>query len=476
MRIIKKTPYLTLILVFFFIFLLFQVKDPRASSSKSKVLEASLPFVPQTTGNFFSQDENSYYALFEKKMFLLDADFKIKSSLVFARDVSAFDFGDINGDKMDDLIELSVNGIYVRYQMNPAVFGGRTKLPINENLFVPYNAIDLERLSLGYDIDNDSDFDLILPGIGRMFYYENNKSRWVKQKELPFEFKSKFSDRVWKNSDRRSNTITAKSYVPRIYFKDINNDGIIDAFCRVETAIYFYTSRKISATQTKAFANIAIKVFPVELEDVYASFFEVADLDNDGHFELIFSIIKGLGLKIRTEIFVFKGENYLPNPKKKIFYEQPGGFFAPLVVQFKSKPMLIIPTINPGVGFFINYIVRRKLSISAVFLNIVNSKIEEETSVSLSFDVEGNLFPGFTVGDYDNDSYSDFILGHQLKEIEIYRGNDDLDVDSWMTLSLPGYGILKTVKSPSNRDELLIYLPQLIKEYDRKKIYLIRFE
>ncbi|MDH5719039.1 MAG: VCBS repeat-containing protein [Spirochaetia bacterium] len=449
----------------------FFAKDKNSKITKAKIYETSLPFVPKTAGSFFSEDHNSYYALEDKLMMILDENFKIKSSITFSSDVSAFDFGDINGDKLDDLIELTPNGIYVRYQVNRSVFGNRKKLPIRERLFSPHNAIDIERLTLGYDIDNDSDFDIVVPGIGRFFYYENVKQKWVKRKDLPYEFKSVFSDRIWKNSDRRSNTITAKSFVPRLYFQDFNNDGVIDAYCRVKAMVYFYASQN-----NNPFENISVRVYPVELEDVYASYFEVADLNDDKQPDLIFSIIKGLGLKIRTEVFIFWGENNLPNPKNKIFYEQQGGFFAPLLAKFKSKNILIMPTIDLGVGFFINYIVRRKLSISAKFFSVSKKEMREETSVSLSFDVEGNLFPGFTVGDYNNDSYSDFILGQTLNELEIYNGNDDFDVDAWLELSLPSYGILKTIQTPLKRDELFIYLPQLIKEYDRKKIFLVRFE
>ncbi|MDH5717147.1 MAG: VCBS repeat-containing protein [Spirochaetia bacterium] len=462
---------------YFYIFIFFGlgiIQSLIANSKEAHVFETTLSFIPETAGSFFSGEDNSYFAVFERTITILNKDFIISSAIRFSKNISAFDFGDINGDGYDDLIEFGPEGVFVRYQNNNSNFIKREKINIKEYFFAPYYTVNVERITLGADIDNDKDFDLILPGVGKFYFFENNLGRYIKKSVMPFDFISKFSDRVWKNSDRRSNTVRAQSFIPRLYFKDLNNDTILDAYCRTENKVYFYLSQ-LQKNNIMPFNQTILRVFPVELSEVYASYVEVDDLNNDNNPDLIFSIIKGLGLKIRTEIFVFWGKNFIPDSSNKTFFIQQGGFFSPLVASFNMKKKLIIPTIDPGVTFFINYIVRRKILINAAFLSIENKQIVEENNVSLSFDAEGSLFPGFTTGDFNADSNTDFVLGHTLREMAIYKGDNSHDVEFWQNINVPSYGILKTVTNPAGKDELIIFLPQVLEEYDRKKIFLVRF-
>lgn len=461
-------------LFFLFSFVFTFTAYSRDRKPAAEVLTADLPFIPRHVGYFFAGHELVYYAGNQRQLVFINNSFKKTGYYSFSGDVSAFDFADINRDGLDDLIEFSDDRVFAVYQKSVGVFGTK-KLIVEGDFFAPSRVQHIEEMPLGYDFDHDGDFDLLLPAVGHFQFFENDSGEFTLKKRLSFEHRSRFTDRFWKNSDLRSNYIKSTTYIPRLYFYDLNGDGVTDAYCRVKSNVYYYTSRKNNDGSIEALSRFRLKNYPVSLASEYASLSQVDDLDMDGKPDLIFSVIKGLGLKIRTEVHIFWGGEDLPDAKKHTQLLQKGGFFAPFVVHTPFKKYLMIPTMDLGVSFFATYIIRSRLPVSAILYDIKNRELVEKDYYSLSFEVEGNLLPGFTSGDFDKDDHSDFALGHTLDSLQIYRGNKEMSEELWQTVKVPSYGIFKKVERRGEKDQLLIYLPQSIKKYDRKKLYLLKF-
>ncbi len=444
--------------------------------SQPQVLSENLNIVPNQAGTIRMGSVTWYYASAGHSIEILDERFKLRRSIYVPSDVAGYEFADLDGDGYDDLIELSQQAVFVRAARQNVVFAER-RLLLSGAFALPPFANDIESLTLAADFDGDGRLDLFLPKAnGTYGMYLQGEDGFTMLKQFPYRLQGSFSDRVWKNSDVRGNSLRSVTTLPRAYFRDLNNDGLPDVYFRVESSLHYLRSNPDVSMPglSRALALQKIVVYPVSLDEIYASLAEITDLDSDGHPDLIFSVVKGLGLNIRTEISIFWGNDGLPSANLKTFHNQAGAFFPPLVLNLKDKRALLVPVIQPGVAFFASYVVRSKVTVTALFFKLADRELTEVSSYEVTFSALGTLFPGFNTGDFDGDGITDFVFGRNLQELQVFRGNEKFNAHEMARFNLPSYGILKKVPR-STHDDLLLYLPQDIRSYDRSKIFLIKF-
>lgn len=461
------------------IFLLFYFILNVSYASEYHVLEADLNFYPHYAGFFKSGKSIQYYIFGARNFVVLNNQFQTGQYIYLNATTTSIDIGDMNSDGYDDLIEVSRSDISVRHQSDKGIFLQPVKI-ISGFFMAPSGVQFVEQVNIAEDINKDGFSDLIIPSDYSYSYYQNNKKGYNKGKDIECPYESTFSNRYWKNSDLKSNRISVKTYVPSTYFKDLNNDGVQDLYCRYKNLVYYYISGQDESGSIIPFLQRIIKSYPIDLQGEYATDFFLEDMDSDGHIDAVFSVVSGLGLKIKTDVQIFWGKADLPDSSQYEKYTETGGFFTPLVLDNLKEKQLLIPTMNLGVSFFLSYILEKKMLIKGNIYSMMDAehprKFTKISDHALSFSAADNLFPGFTTGDFNNDGFSDIALADDYQEIILHYGDAHMKGKKTLSLTLPGYGIIYTIPRPKESPEMLIYLPQKVPGYNSLKVYLVRFD
>lgn len=421
-------------------------------------------------GAFRTGGANRFYVGREKKLQLFDEDLKPGQLVQLASDTAAIDFADIDKDGDDDLIEFSQTGVNVRRWKNSA-FGAPQQI-IRERLALPIYVDNLEQSRLTVDFDADGYTDFFLPAEGKFLVYRNETgSRFTRSAVLPYQPRGSFTNRLWQNSDLPSNSIRSTVIIPQPFFLDFNRDGILDAAARIDDRVYYFLSSTKNGIH-QAFGDTVLRIYPMPQEDIYVAYAEFADFDGDGHLDLIYSAVKGLGLNIRADLKIFRGRAFLPDPAAMTEHSVKGGVFSPLLADLKGKKLLILPTIDTGLGFFMNYILRSKVSLTMQFLDPLVVKNNPLEKITLTFDSKESAIPGFSYGDFNGDGQTDFILGTEISGITVYGGNADLEKKEIARIEAPAFGILKPVRNSNGSFSLFIYMTQRSKAEKKTAVYL----
>lgn len=439
--------------------------------AESKTITADVGFVPEMGGTFKSAGQNYFYVGREKKLTILNDALKIIQTLQLMTETAAIDFADLDKDGNDDLIEMSQSGIAVRRFGEPG-FGAATAI-IHERLALPLYVDNLEQSRLAVDFDGDGYTDFFLPAEGKFIVYHNETGKkYTRLTVLPYQPRGSFTNRLWQNSDLPSNSIRSTVIIPQPAFVDFNNDGILDAAARIDERIYYFISQKQKNGTIRPFAETTLKIYPMPQEDIYVAYAEFADFDGDGSYDLIYSAVKGLGLNIRIDIKVFRGKNSIPDPSNMVAQTVKGGVFSPLLANLRGRKLLIVPSVDTGISFFVNYILRSKVSLTLQLLDPLNAKVNPMEKTTLTFDSKESAVPGFTYGDFNNDGKTDFALGTEMNAITIYGGNDDFSKREIAQVAAPAFSIFKPVKDASGRFSLFIFMTQRSKADKKTAVYL----
>ncbi len=445
--------------------------------SESPVLTQDVGFVPEMGGSFKAKaggaaPRNFFYVGREKRLVILDDQLKIIQTISLLNETSAIDFADLDGDLNDDLIEMTQNGIYKR-TLHSGKFGEAERI-IHDRLALPLYVDNLEQSRLTLDYDRDGFTDFFLPAEGKFLVYHNDGGKkFTREKILPYQPRGSFTNRLWQNSDLPSNSIRSSVIIPQPAFLDFNNDGILDAAARVDERIYYFLS---SGKPIKPFSETILKIYPMPQEDIYVAYSEFVDFDGDGNLDLVYSAVKGLGLNIRVDMKIFKGVNFIPEPGKTIEHSIKGGVFSPLVASMRNRKLLLLPTVDTGLGFFMNYIIRSKVSLTLQLIDPIETKDNPLEKTTLTFDSKESAVPGFTYGDFNNDGQTDFILGTEINGITVYGGNKDFSKQEIARITAPAYGIFKAVTNADNSHALFIFMTQKSKADKKTSVFLAPIE
>ncbi|MCX7632195.1 MAG: hypothetical protein N2Z22_02545, partial [Turneriella sp.] len=167
------------------------------------------------------------------------------------------------------------------------------------------------------------------------------------------------------------------------------------------------------------------------------------------------------------------GKNNIPEPAGAIVHTVQGGVYSPLLAEIKGKKILIQPTLDTGIGLFVNYVLRSKVLLTLQFLDPLDEKNNPLEKTTLTFDSRESGIPGFAYGDFDGDGQTDFILGTEINGITIYGGNAQFEKKVIAQLTAPAYGIFKPVRNPDGTHSLFIYMTQRSKAPKKNAVYLV---
>jgi hypothetical protein len=440
-------------------------------SAQSEVITAEAGFIPEMGGSFCIEGRHYFYVGREKKLLILDDTLKPVQNLNLMTDTAAIDFADVTKSGRESLLEFSQTGVHVRH-FEKNGFGNATRIA-GERLAFPLYVDNLEQSRLAVDFNGDGFADLFLPAEGKFIVYENKKGQgFTKTAELPYQPRGSFTGRLWANSDLPSNSMRSTVIIPQPIFLDFNRDGQLDAAARIDERIYYFLSSKKAEGRIVPFAETLLRIYPMPQEDIYVAYAEFEDFDNDGSLDLVYSAVKGLGLNIRVDIKIFRGISGIPDPNTVVSHSIKGGVFSPLIAKLNKQKLMLVPTVDTGLGFFINYIVRSRVSLTMQLLHPLNTKDNPLEKTTLSFSSKESAIPGFAYGDYNNDGETDFILGTELDSISVFAGNADLSRKEIAQIKAPSYGIFRTVKRADGVHLLFIYMTQKSKAEKKNAVYL----
>ncbi len=422
-------------------------------------------------GAFRSSGRNFFYVGREKKLAILSDELKTLQTIQLMTETAAIDFADVDKDGNDDLIEMTQSGIFVR-RFSENGFGAAAAI-IHERLALPLYVDNLEQSRLTLDFDRDGYTDFFLPAEGKFIVYRNETGKkFTRLIVLPYQPRGSFTNRLWQNSDLPSNSIRSTVIIPQPAFIDFNHDGVVDAAARIDERIYYFLSHKQRSGSLKPFGETLLKIYPMPQEDIYVAYSEFADFDGDGNYDLIYSAVKGLGLNIRIDLKVFRGKNSIPDPADMTAQTVKGGVFSPLLADLRGRRLLIVPSVDTGISFFINYILRSKVSLTLQLLDPLNAKVNPMEKTTLTFDSRESAVPGFAYGDFNGDGHTDFALGTEINSISIFGGNDDFSRREIARVDAPAFGIFKPVKNTNGGFSLFIFMTQRSKADKKTAVYL----
>ena len=438
----------------------------------AKVLSTDVGFIPEMAGSLRTQHGSLFFVGREKLLVFLNEELHIVTRLAILNETAAIDFADINGDGNDDLIEFTQRCIFVRFYKKNQF--GTPQIAVENKFSVPLYVNNLEQTIISVDFDRDGFSDLFIPAEGKFLVYQNLQNGKFKLiQELPFAPKGSFTNRLWQNSDLSSNSIRSTVIIPQPIFLDFNHDHIVDAAARIDDRIYFFLSDpKIK----KPFVDSILRIYPFDLQDIYVSFAEFADLDGDDQYDLIFSAVRGLGLNIRSEIKIFRGENFIPDPKRSTTHQFKGGVYSPLIIDKRKTKLLILPSVDTGITFFINYVLRSSVTLTLLLLDPFEPQKNPLSSTKLRFSSKDTSLPGFAYADFNADGYTDFALGVDPETIAIYAGNEDFSKDEALRISAPAYSIYKTIHLKDGSSALFIFMTPKSKTEKKTVVYLAKIK
>lgn len=407
------------------------------------------------------------------------------------RGSSVFDVADLNGDGNDDICFFDGERIWVYLQNAKGRFRPDKKYGLRLRSLMPGSASRLNRLRILFDLNKDGYPELIFPGIRHYLVYSNQKGSLKLAQKVRAKFVTSVSDRIWKNSDIRATELRGKIYLPKLTEIDLNRDGYPDFYTvyRKKLSLYLNDGKGKLGRRRQVY-------FPVDLENLYGSHAFLKRIDGDPWPEAVYTVIKGSGVDIRARNYIFRGrENFRFDKRKPLTYEEPGGFFYPLTPRIDGKNLFISPKIDIGLSFVVSYLVQGKLRIRINQLEMKHSpagpdekdqagkktgaRIEKRSSYVLSYEVAGNLLPGFAQGDFDGDGNEEFAVGQEPELIKIYKARDGVfRSEAEGEIIGQGYGIFRALDLDQNgRDDLLIVYPYDHKElgYSQQKMTLLFF-
>lgn len=440
-------------------------------AADSQVLTAEAGFIPEMGGSFQADGRHYFYVGRKKQLVIFDEQLKTIQNLNLMNDTAAIDFADVGASGSDSLLEFSQTGVHAR-SFGKAGFGVPQRI-VTERLAFPLFVDNLEQSRLSVDFNGDRLSDLFLPAEGKFIVFENKAGKsFTRALELPYQPRGSFTGRLWANSDLPSNSMRSTIIIPQPLFLDFNRDGQLDAAARIDERIYYFLSSKNSQGQIAPFTETLLRIYPMPQEDIYVAYSEFEDFDGDGDLDLIYSAVKGLGLNIRVDIKVFRGIKGVPDPNALVEHSIKGGVFSPLLATLNGQKLLLVPTIDTGIGFFINYVVRSRVSLTMQLLHPLTTKDNPLEKTTLSFSSKESAIPGFAYGDYNNDGQTDFILGTEFDSISVFAGNADLSRKEIAQIKAPSYGIFRTVRRSDGVHLLFIYMTQKSKAEKKNAVYL----
>lgn len=329
---------------------------------------------------------------------------------------------DLDGDGLTEIVACRSQLVqFYHWDDTTGQFGLSTTLKTRETL-VPDSTIDPVVRSLFADLNDDGLKDLILPNARGYAVFLQDQTGFPSSPTTVVEVDIESGVVV----DATLDSTTVRFSLPRLVLHDLDGDGVDD--------ILLASKRQVAAASGTSNGTFPLHTYtfdvPLEFHEEWMVFYNAEDFNGDGNMDLFYHQLSGTSIsKVASEVSIFLGKSGPEFPAKPdhVFADR-GGATLPffLDVDANGSKDLVLARINLGVSFFLNYLLRHKVSfeIEARLVQPDGTYAEKPSlSTKLSFDVpEAREQPIRAGGDFDGDGLLDFAFATGKDTVAVFLG------------------------------------------------------
>jgi hypothetical protein len=287
---------------------------------------------------------------------------------------------------------------------------------------VPDSTIDPVVRKLLADLNDDGLKDLVLPNARGYAVFLQDQNGFQSSPTTVVEVDIESGVVV----DPTLDSTTVRFSLPRLVIQDLDGDGVDD--------ILLASKRQVAAACGTRSGTFPLHTYtfdvPLEFHEEWMVFYNAEDFNGDGNIDLFYHQLSGTSIsKVASEVSIFLGKSgpEFSDKPDHVFADR-GGATLPffLDVDANGSKDLVLARINLGVSFFLNYLIRHKISfeIEARLVQPDGTYAEKPSlSTTLSFDVpEAREQPIRAGGDFDGDGLLDFAFATGKDTVAVYLG------------------------------------------------------
>jgi hypothetical protein len=347
----------------------------------------------------------------------------------------AFDVADVDGQRGDELLLVSHDGVTARG------FAGRSAaapstLVSEPTVFHHADRGALPRLRLVQDLAGPRSRELLVPMLGALGVFRKAGGRWQSAARLDVDGKNELSREERRDpAPNRVPGFTVSFAFPSVHVVDTDGDGLVDLVLAQEDRIAVYRQRPglVFDRRPTLTRDFSVRTAAEHKESFNSAEVSVLDLDGDKVADLIVHKQISHGItSAHTTNYVYlgrRGGGWPDNPDQILRCEGVGGLGEELIdLNADGHPDLVMPTISMGVWAIIRVLTTKTLKVNFQVFPFDGKRFAEKPSAErelkfkISFSGSTDLQALEIRGDYNGDRRPDLAFGTSEDELSIFPG------------------------------------------------------
>lgn len=186
---------------------------------------------------------------------------------------------------------------------------------------------------------------------------------------------------------------------------------------------------------------------PLNLGEKWEAMAQMEDINVDGNPDLVVTQTQGtVNMQALTQIYLAGAPMQYPDEPTASFLTK-GAYASPFIedVNGDENPDIVFLNVPVGVKFFINYFVRRKVTVGLHVHLFKDGGFAQEPDYKTTVTIdapEGREQTAYCIGDFNGDGFLDAAFGSGADKMVVHVGSNEkfLSAQEWTTLAVPAFG------------------------------------